>query len=394
VHAGQPVTSTREDDLDSDLPSVRSGASRKDGLAWTPAIRCARQSLIALRLTKTFNVLLGRTLRSPATKTSSTRAIADGLLQVPFGKELSDVATMPGALMRSPKSNLLTWDRGRVFIDVASSGCGSGCSYCYIDAPSGTQILASTAEVDQALECLENDPRFVPGPQGSLVSLSPNSDPFKSPASTVFALKILRAVLPLGNPVQIPTKEIIPGPLTKCLDELSQSDRQTVIFVSLSSIKNGAQLEPNAASVQDRLRNAKLLRGHRCQSCAYIKPFLRSANAELDSFVESLNNAAFDLICVGMRYSAQRTQPRLAPAAQPVLSGGPHPTKDRQVAHGLTPDLIHFHRQLSYRCAPTPVFLTSPCVNAFALDREPSIPVWKELPSLCISCRSCGKSVS
>jgi DNA repair photolyase len=288
-------------------------------------------------------------------------------------------------------SSLLTWDVGRAFLDLARSGCGSGCTYCYIDAPLGTQILATMVDVDNALELLMTDPRFARGPSGTLISISPGSEPLKSSQSLALVLRMLQALLPFGNPVQIPTKEPVPTSLVKCLDKYARYAHQVVIFVSLSTISNASRLEPHAAPIETRLANAQTLRGHSCHSCAYIKPFLRSALGEVDDFVTFLNRAAFDSICVGMRYYADKSKSAARTSHALPVSSRPHPIKPDHLSQGLSQHLLNFYRQLRLGCAPTPVFLTSPCVNAYLLDREPPIPVWRDLPTLCVQCRTCGQ---
>ena len=200
--------------------------------------------------------------------------------------------------------NPVTWAVGRVFVDVASSGCGSGCSYCYIDAPAAQQITLAAEDVEAITHQLVASDRFVPGSRGTLVSLSPNSEPFKSEESVEAVSRILQTVLPLGNPIQIPTKEIVPQKIVDILDRLATDERQVVIFISLSSFDSAHRLEPHAAPLSQRLYNGTIIHGHKAQSCAYIKPFLASALSEIDSFVEAINSSQFDVACVGMRYAA------------------------------------------------------------------------------------------
>ncbi|MEV5411238.1 hypothetical protein AB0K60_20650 [Thermopolyspora sp. NPDC052614] len=303
------------------------------------------------------------------------------------------------------KGQLLSWDRGRVFLDIARRGCGSACRYCYISAPEAPQEPATPDDVLDAAERLTKDDRYQAGARGTVISLSPNSEPFRSAASTLLVMTALSRLLVNGNPIQIPTKESVPAELLRLVDAEAKSDDQVVFFISLATMNRAESLEPGAAAIEDRLANAARLRRHRCRSCAYIKPFLKAAIHELGDFAARLRAARFDCVCVGMRYRARlrTTADVVVPVAHVADRGGtspayetysrPHPVHSGYVAERIGPDLRDFYETLRTACAPTPVFLTSTCVSSFLLDREPPLPVWRELPQLCVNCRSCGQGV-
>lgn len=289
---------------------------------------------------------------------------------------------------------LLTWKAGRVFVDFSSKGCGSGCRYCYIQDPVAAATYLGEAEFAQLVDELVDNPNFVPGRLGTLVSISPGTEPLKTAKSQDYLAALLERLLPFGNPVQLPTKEVVPDWLAALARESVQYAGQLVLFLSLATATRASYLEPGAAPVMDRLKNAELVRGTGIRSCAYIKPFLQSAYGEIDEFAELINETVPDFLCVGMRYHAERSlaarNPAIRRAASIPLAGTPHPAKGGFVATGVTRELNLFADALARLCSPIPVFLTSTCVSGFAADREPPLPVWQSMPSLCVRCRSCG----
>ncbi|MDQ1295933.1 MAG: hypothetical protein QG608_3820 [Actinomycetota bacterium] len=290
----------------------------------------------------------------------------------------------------------LVWEHGRFFVDIATDGCGSGCSYCYLSEPGKPAAYLSKNQVSALLHNLISHSGFVPGRHGTLVSLSPGTEPLKNSVAVRNTRMILEKVLPLGNPVQLPTKERIPDLIIDVADSSTQFPGQLVVFLSLATMTRSPQLEPGTAGIIDRLKNIELLRGTGLRISAYIKPFLRSAVEELDHFVTTLNKSQPDSICVGMRYHVEHRDIRQAHLAGPSrafpLRGEKHPVKTTCTAEGVTPELISFSKILRQRCAPIPVFLTSTCVSAYSADREPPQQIWNTLPALCVRCRSCGTS--
>jgi hypothetical protein len=69
-------------------------------------------------------------------------------------------------------------------------------------------FLEQTEQPVQLVEELVDDPRFVHDRAGTILTLGPDTEPFKTPRSNWCAL--LTELLPLGNPIQFSTKEVLP----------------------------------------------------------------------------------------------------------------------------------------------------------------------------------------
>ncbi|MBD9490504.1 hypothetical protein [Ensifer sp. ENS11] len=265
----------------------------------------------------------------------------------------------------------------RVFINITKRGCGSGCSYCYIDSPAGPQVFIDDLALSGSAEALLQSPFFRPGRNGTIVSLCPDSEPFKDKRSTEKIICVLRAVLSLGNPVQIPTKERAPEAVLEVISTYAYPN-QVVLFTSFSSLGKASKIEPHAAPVAERIRNFASARNHGVFACMYLKPFLPATLKDLDYVLEILEKERPDAVCVGMLYTTTQQK-------DPAYT---HPVHGSLTARPLDADFNKFVAALKKQ-GLVPLFHSSVCVTAWALDRIPTPHIWREYPALCVNCRNC-----
>jgi DNA repair photolyase len=191
--------------------------------------------------------------------------------------------------------------KGRYFIDVTIDGCGSGCSYCYIKNPKKEQKLMERNLFNESIDQLVHDRDFEVGKRGSIISLCPNTEPFKSKNSTISITDVLRKFLPLGNPIQISTKEVIPVEFLQFTQNNVQYEKQVFFNISVPCITNANKIEPNAAKIENRLKNFVVIKKFdRLSSCLYIKPFLHYSYNDIDHYLEIITNYEVEYVCVGL----------------------------------------------------------------------------------------------
>ncbi|MEV0195774.1 radical SAM protein [Nonomuraea sp. NPDC050691] len=269
---------------------------------------------------------------------------------------------------------------GRVFVNVTSRGCGSGCSYCYVDGFREVQELVDFDQFRASIDALVSDESFQPGPDGTVVSMCPDTEPFKTPESTDRVLFAAKRVLRLGNPVQFSTKERLPERALAEVADAARRPEQVVWFTSMTTVSAAHQVEPGAAPIIERLRNFERCRAHGMPSCLYIKPFLPSMLRDTDRLIELLLAHPPDSICVGILYKANERGTR----------SHRHPVHPGLTSRGLDDRFIEFVSRLR-QAGDIKIFHSAICVNAWQLDREPSPPIWSSYPELCVSCRGCGQ---
>lgn len=281
-----------------------------------------------------------------------------------------------------PKNVILT--QGRLFINIALSGCGNGCLYCYISGSKEKQKLLDEWSFTESLNYVKQHLDFIPGKLGTLISLCPDSEPFKSEQSTKLVVSILKSFLPLGNPIQISTKQLIPDLVFSIIEKEINYTGQVVIFISNSTISEVSIFEPYATQLPQRFGNIKRSRDFGIISCLYIKPFLQSTANDVKHYIEVVNHYQPNMICVGIMYQIEPFVNKNSVFHHPV-----HP--DRLFSLGLTNEIIDFRMQI-IKSVYTPIFYSSLCVSAYARNWFPSPRIWLDFPELCVECRNCKEN--
>lgn len=290
--------------------------------------------------------------------------------------ELGTGVYAPPANIAFLEADLSPGEPGRVFVNITSEGCGSGCSYCYVTNFRGPQVFLSADDVDDSVEQMLKDPRFQPGPYGTIVSFCPDTEPFKNEQSTRLVLRAARRLLPLGNPVQFSTKEIVPDEVLRVVGAQATGPDQVVFFLSATSVTAADRIEPHAAPIPDRLANIARLRAAGLRSCLYVKPFLPATHKDCDQFIEAVRTHRPDAVVVGILYTAREEPGRLHPVHQGLSSRG----IDQRFA-----DFVDRMKATT----STPLFHSASCVTSWLLDREPSPRIRIRFPELCVACRGC-----
>lgn len=192
----------------------------------------------------------------------------------------------------------------RIFIDISSRGCGSGCAYCYVDRKNEKQQLLSFCEIQCICELV--DSKY--GCASKIVSLCPNTEPLKSADSIKLILYIIRFFISRGSYVQISTKEKTP---TYFLEEMNRLARGRIfINISVPYITNADTLEPGAAPVSERLNNFIMIKKYRnLNACLYIKPFSERAFLEKDVYIDTINKYRVNTVCVGVNFDTNEKNP-------------------------------------------------------------------------------------
>lgn len=187
----------------------------------------------------------------------------------------------------------------RIFIDIASNGCGNGCVYCFTKNPQSPQSLLDINTLDEICDYVLS----LPNSNEYIVSLCPNTEPMKSEKSRALVLAVIKRLIGTVKFVQIATKELIPLSYLKELDSLSQRSGQIRISISLPYLRFSEIIEPGAATIDNRLKNFENIKCfHNLISVLYLRPFNRQMLDDKQMFANIIKTYQPDDICLGAEF--------------------------------------------------------------------------------------------
>lgn len=206
--------------------------------------------------------------------------------------------------MNGKYQDLLIIEKDRTFVDVAYSGCGSGCKYCYVPSASEKQVLVSPEDLRQMVDYLNN----LDWKGGHIISFCPNTEPFKSIESTKRVLSILQRLHENCFYVQISTKEYIDDAL---MHELNSLAKKNAIFMNVSMpILSSQEIEPGAANIEKRISNIERIRPYPYLKCGlYIKPCFRNTVDNVEQYAAIIRRAKPDYVCIGSSFDKNTPTP-------------------------------------------------------------------------------------
>ena len=259
--------------------------------------------------------------------------------------------------------------RDRIFIDIAYSGCGSGCKYCYVKTAAQQQDLASYDDLEKLCDYVTGIVSF----SYRIVSFCPHTEPLKSWQSMNRVLFIIRRLQSLRCCFQISTKEKIPNFFWEELRHIADA---SPIFINVSvPFLNCAEVEPDAGVLTDRIKNIKEASRYPNIYCGlYIKPFHKELLQEVSQYIKLINVAHPDYICVGVFFTQKDNNPCASLYSPDIASN--LISKQEQ-------DIALFVSQLREQVSPTVVF-SSVCAISFFLKKECTIKLAQFSPQMCL----------
>lgn len=273
----------------------------------------------------------------------------------------------------------------RFFVDIATSGCGSGCIYCYIKGSNEKQILMDECKFKESLQSIKNSSYFVKGKQGSIISLCPNTEPFKSKESSQIIKYVLESLLPLGNPIQISTKELIPIEILEFAQKNCIHEKQVYINISTSCISKANIIEPNASPIEVRFNNFEIIKNYnKLTSCIYIKPFTQNTWNDLDKYIELINIYMPDVACIGIDFKKNTI------LEEPCdLLYHSKDIVDKAFHSDIKSKIISFREKIKDKTL-IPVFHSSTCIISKFCNHPINSNIKTVAPELCVQCNVCS----
>jgi DNA repair photolyase len=250
----------------------------------------------------------------------------------------------------------------RLFLNISSSACVSRCRYCYV--PHGRSQPLATDRLRTAVVEIQGHAGFVPGKCGTIVTLGGNTDLFRERGTTDALLTALSLLAPLGNPMQVSTKEAVSFDAVQAIAALENYFGQISLFVSCATVSDAHHLEPGAPPPSQRWSTLRFAREAGLCPVLLIKPWIgASTRNDFATFASVAANHLPSAICLGglvLNSAIERTLASHSPilitgsSTHPIM-GGPLP------ASAPAPDDYATLRRL---VAPLPVYPSTLCATA------------------------------
>jgi DNA repair photolyase len=284
---------------------------------------------------------------------------------------------------------------GRVFINPAL-GCASRCRFCYVNDLGFTALTMSPFDGDTVRRELTSSHRFLPGRNGTLISFSPDTEPFDRRV-VAKTLEYVAAVSPLGNPLQIATRRKVERDIVKRIVDSLAYPEQLTLFVSSCTIRYHQALEPGTVTPAKRFETFAACRAEGLSACLYLKPVLPGVTIQdAEAYVEVIRQYAIQRCCVGVLYANAALLGQLNAAlgaiglpaldATPGDLALPFAGDLRQV--GSIADALQLEAALA--ASGCRIHRTSSCVIAELLNVPSPQATWTRFPALCIHCQDCA----
>lgn len=273
--------------------------------------------------------------------------------------------------MQEKYKDLLIEENGRVFVDVAYRGCGSGCKYCYVPSSAEKQLVASYEDLGHVVaylnRCYQN--------AECIISFCPNTEPFKTQDSIDRVLFVLRGLQGGRFHVQISTKEYISDPL---LHELNTMAGQNAIFLNISMpFLEMKEMEPGAADIKQRISNIERIRSYPYLRCGlYIKPCSPKAVDDIEKYIAVINHAQPNYVCIGVAFNKNSDTP----------CATLHREDDAAAVISAQKDSIMEFAQKMKAVVRCPVVYSSICAIFQENYGNCSLDLWRYDGNLCSSC--------
>lgn len=163
-------------------------------------------------------------------------------------------------------------NKERIFINTAL-GCSAHCQYCYLPML-GMRNDSNTISAEDALSCLLEFKDFIPGPDGSILSIGCYSECW-SAQNKPETFKLLKKLAGFKNYIQLATKKQITQAELSCINTISRFKNQIGIYLSVPTLSSSSKLELGTDPIDKRL--SPLITAKDYQNLyfvLYIKPVL------------------------------------------------------------------------------------------------------------------------
>lgn len=278
-------------------------------------------------------------------------------------------------------SDSRTAEPDRIFVELASEGCGVGCRYCYIAKPASKARPLPITEVQATLDRIAASLSRNDSPP-PLLSLACDTEIGTSRAMLDNAEECLHFAARNKIAVQFATKFRLPSTLISLLNEWPVDSPKPVAFTTITTVERHQLLEPGAPHPDERAENFVIPR-KRWLSYALVKPFNASSTADSKALLNILLHKRPDGAVVGVRY-------RRRPASHTTESTKrhEHPYMKNWIAETPTQQAKQFAQSL--QDAGIVRFASTRCATAWHNATGHGQVIYQRSPHLCTGCGICA----
>lgn len=188
-------------------------------------------------------------------------------------------------------------NKERIFVNTAL-GCRANCAYCYLpDVKSENYVNYISAE--EAIRMVESDPFFRKGEEGTIISVGCYSECLDK--DNAFKTKaILEHFLPMGNYIQLATKQEITQSIIDTIVDNRSYREQVCVYISLPTISGISLMERGTTPFQIRIDNIERCKSNGIITALYIKPFLERITVDdKDKYIDIVKKYNMPVIIGG-----------------------------------------------------------------------------------------------
>ena len=194
----------------------------------------------------------------------------------------------------------------------------------------------------------------------------------------------IRDLLPIGNPIQISTKEVIPTEVLELSQDSCLFDRQVYLHISTSCISKVNIVEPYASPIKTRFENISRIKTYnKLTSCFYIKPFSNNTYNDLDIYIEQINYYKPDVVCVGIDFKKTSILDKpcdLLYHSKEIV--------EKAFDHSVASKVVFFRKKIEENTL-IPVFHSSTCIISKFTNNMTNSNIITVAPKLCTQCGGC-----
>ncbi len=304
--------------------------------------------------------------------------------------------------MRSSNVLLPNMNYGRLFISPIL-GCSGACSYCYLSLHDYKSPRKNELTVAEILEEAKNNPDFVLGQNGTVVSIGAWGDIFPKGNDdlTLYSVNMIKALLAWGNPMQIMSKNSLNH---ECIEEIVKAVRypgQLLYSTTITSIQHWETIEHFTSSPIERLETCARFHEHGIPTNVLLKPFFPTITGfEIEQISDLLLAYNIDFCTVGILYWDSKIAKKLSsnPAMKELIkyenaeSNYLDCNGYTQLNATRTKELLPYVDYLNEKGIRT--FLKSSCINANVLQIKNQSNYYEEHNSYCINCGNCAQKTN